>query len=109
MTPTDHSDYAERAHAKMLTENLLAASQLWRNAVIACSDQETKARCRASADECDDAVAVDAELEALAQKTLGIPTLAERGLDRLDFHEIGVSGLRSLLRRAYLAGRESRG
>lgn len=64
---------------------------------------------KASADECNDAITIDAELEALTQKTLRIPALVELGLDRLDFHEIVVSGLRSLLRRAYLAGLESQG
>lgn len=48
---------------------------------------------------------VDAALEQIAREELGIETLAERGSDRLDFHDIGVAGLRAALWRAYEMGR----
>lgn len=50
---------------------------------------------------------VAAALERIAREELGIETLAERGRDRLDFHDLGVVGLRAALRRAYEMGRQS--
>ena len=48
---------------------------------------------------------VVAALEQIAREELGIDTLAERGRDRLDFHDVGVAGLRRALERAYELGR----
>lgn len=42
-----------------------------------------------------------AALTQIAREELGIETLVERGRDRLDFHEVGVAGLRRALERAY--------
>ena len=44
-------------------------------------------------------------LAQIARKELGIETLEVRGRDRLDFHEVGVAGLRRALERAYGLGR----
>lgn len=52
-------------------------------------------------------VPVAAALEQIAREELGIETLAERRSDRLDFHDVGVAGLRRALRRAYEMGREA--
>ena len=48
------------------------------------------------------------ELAAIAKTELRVPTLETRGSDGLDFHDIGVAGLRAALVRAYRLGRESR-
>ncbi len=48
--------------------------------------------------------ALDALLETIAREELAIPTLATRGRDALDFHDIGVVSLKRALRRAYVAG-----
>lgn len=42
--------------------------------------------------------------EQIAREHLGIPTLAPRGLDRLDFHDLGVRALQAALDAAYAAG-----
>lgn len=49
----------------------------------------------------------DDALTAIASETLGVPTLATRNSDALDFHEVGVAGLRDALARAYEAGRRA--
>ena len=48
--------------------------------------------------------ALDALLETIASEELAIPTLATRGRDALDFHDVGVVSLKRALRRAYVAG-----
>lgn len=48
--------------------------------------------------------ALDALLETIAREELAIPTLAARGRDALDFHDVGVASLKRALRRAYAAG-----
>lgn len=45
-------------------------------------------------------------LEKIANDHLSIETLKERGLDRLDFHEVSVCGLKDALEAAYEAGRK---
>ena len=40
----------------------------------------------------------------IAREELGIETLAVRGLDSLDFHDVYVSALRKALDRAFQAG-----
>lgn len=54
-------------------------------------DQELKAR-------------LDELIEGIAKKCLGIPTLKPRGRDRLDFHDVGVVGLKKALVQAFEAG-----
>ncbi len=44
--------------------------------------------------------------EKIAKDHLSIETLKERGLDRLDFHEVSVCGLKDALEAAYEAGRK---
>ncbi|MCB1280696.1 MAG: hypothetical protein KDB18_04170 [Salinibacterium sp.] len=46
-------------------------------------------------------------LEQIAREHLGIDTLETRNRDALDFHEVGVAGLRDALAAAYEAGRLS--
>ena len=48
-------------------------------------------------------------LTQIAQKHCFVETLEVRGSDSLDFHDIGVAGLKAALEEAYEAGRrESR-
>ena len=49
----------------------------------------------------------DEAIERIAKNVLKIPTLASRGSDRLDFHDVGVKNIKLALRTAYEAGRES--
>lgn len=48
----------------------------------------------------------DRTLEAIARRWLGVLTLATRGSDDLDFHDVSASALRKALRQAYAAGYE---
>lgn len=48
--------------------------------------------------------ALGALLETIAREELAIPTLATRGRDALDFHDVGVVSLKRALRRSYVAG-----
>lgn len=50
---------------------------------------------------------VFATLEGIARRRLGIATLQTRNNDRLDFHDVGVSGLSNALFEAYLLGVQS--
>lgn len=47
---------------------------------------------------------LDTLLATIAREVLNIPTLAIRGRDALDFHDVGVVSLKRALRRAYAAG-----
>ncbi|MFA6049620.1 MAG: hypothetical protein WC761_00215 [Candidatus Paceibacterota bacterium] len=47
----------------------------------------------------------DPAVEAIAEAFLEIQTLAVRNRDSLDFHEVGVTALRSALLAAYELGR----
>ncbi len=42
--------------------------------------------------------------ERIAQECLGVPTLRARGRDALDFYEVPVWGLATMMSRAYDAG-----
>lgn len=44
-------------------------------------------------------------LEDIARRHCGVDTLTVRGGDRLDFHDVGVVGLRDALAEAFKAGR----
>ena len=48
--------------------------------------------------------APDTLFETIAREVLNIPTLATRGRDALDFHDVGVVSLKRALTRAYAAG-----
>ncbi len=50
---------------------------------------------------------LDTLLETIARDVLNIPTLATRGRDALDFHDVGVVSLKRALARAYAAGCEA--
>lgn len=47
-------------------------------------------------------------LEEIAKQDLGIETLAIRGRDSLDFHDLHVASVKRALAAAYEAGRNSR-
>ncbi len=49
-------------------------------------------------------IASDSLFETIAREVLNIPTLATRGRDALDFHDVGVVSLKRALKRAYVAG-----
>lgn len=53
------------------------------------------------------AAAHQALLESIARTFLLVETLAERGSDRLDFHEVNVTGIQRALQAAFDAGRRS--
>lgn len=55
----------------------------------------------------DDTAAIDAHLAEIAKRLLRVPTLASRGVDALDFHELSVGQIQLALRAAYEAGRRS--
>ncbi len=57
---------------------------------------------------CQHEVAIDAELDSIAQRVLNIPTLESRKMDSLDFHEVSVWQLLAALRLAHRAGRKDR-
>jgi hypothetical protein len=46
-------------------------------------------------------------LEAIAQEHLNIRTLATRGSEHLDFHEVSVWNLKDALQKAYFAGKRA--
>ncbi len=46
----------------------------------------------------------DQLFEHIAQECLGVPTLRARGRDALDFHEVAVWDLITMMARAYDAG-----
>ncbi|TAJ93311.1 MAG: hypothetical protein EPO31_03655 [Gammaproteobacteria bacterium] len=50
---------------------------------------------------------LDQQLQQIALDHLFIETLETRHSDRLDFHEVSVSGIKSALLAAYEAGRQA--
>lgn len=46
----------------------------------------------------------DEQIKLIAKKYLGVETLKQRGLDRLDFHDLAVWNIKAALDAAYLAG-----
>ena len=47
------------------------------------------------------------DLEKIALKYLGIPTLEPRGSDSLDFHDCGVASIKEALEKAYELGQKN--
>jgi len=47
---------------------------------------------------------IDTVIEDIARANLGVPTLAMRNSDSLDFHDVAVWQLRAALEAAYRAG-----
>jgi hypothetical protein len=45
---------------------------------------------------------------AIAAEEMNVPTLAERKMDSLDFHNVGVWNIKAALEAAYMAGRNSK-
>ncbi len=50
---------------------------------------------------------LEAELLAIAKQHFHIETLETRNMDRLDFHEVAVWGIRDALMAAYKLGQQS--
>jgi len=50
---------------------------------------------------------IDNILTLIAQQHLGIETLETRNSDSLDFHDVGVAGLKNALYAAFVLGREA--
>lgn len=102
-----HLDYAEEAESAERGEAWPQAAALWRKAVEACDDAERRGAYETAVARCESEIAVDEQLAGIARRALGVPTLEPRGLDRLDFHEVGVEALQQALRLAYRAGRDA--
>src|SRR5687767_13129646 len=91
--PLDHDDYAREAESAEHVGAWPQAAALWRMAAERTEDP-TKCECfQICAERCDGEVAVDELLAGIARRVLGVPTLAERKSDRLDFHEVSAWGL----------------
>ncbi len=108
-----HLDYAAEAESAERGTAWPQAAALWRRAAE-CFPKHPCARVAADRDqylanaaECDRRVAVDAELETIAKRHLGIPTLVERKSDALDFHEVAAWTLRHAMWAAYEAGQQA--
>jgi hypothetical protein len=52
---------------------------------------------------------IDQLFAAIAREHLGIETLETRNRDSLDFHDVGVAGVKDALRAAYRAGQRAAG
>ncbi|MBN1911824.1 MAG: hypothetical protein JW818_18935 [Pirellulales bacterium] len=113
-TPThNHLDYAEEAESAERGEAWPQAAALWRKAANALRETaahteatfDLHAKYQAAAEECDRKERVHQLIERIASNVLHIPTLAERKLDSLDFHEVGVWQIKKALAVAYEAGR----
>ncbi len=50
---------------------------------------------------------MEATIQDIAKRILGIATLSERKSDRLDFHELAVWQIEAALKAAYEAGKAS--
>ena len=107
---TTDLDYACEAESAERAEAWPQAAALWRRAA-ACFPEHPCARAAADRDQylanaaaCDRRTEVDAVLTQIAERVLRIPTLQTRGLDELDFHELGVSSIRKALWQAYEVG-----
>ena len=84
-----------------------AAEDLRANAPQNAETFDLHAKYQTAAAECDRRVSVDAELEKIVKRHLGIPTLAERKSDELDFHNVAAWTLRHALWAAYEAGQQA--
>jgi hypothetical protein len=104
---TSHFEYADEAESAERGNAWPQALALWKRA-IATSEGQTPAAYHAGVARCEDQIAVDADLASIARRVLGIPTLATRNSDDLDFHEIAVWSLQEALRLAHAAGRKAR-
>jgi hypothetical protein len=101
---TDQVDMLQLARDEMANRGLgqnaewigfPAAAKLWQAPAVSTAEGP------------DDAT-LDAGMEVLALVHLGIPTLKERNMDALDFHEVGVLQLKDALRAAFELGRTSK-
>ena len=105
LTAADWMDEAESAERAEAWPKALA---LWTNAASMCEGEQQQ-RCHAGIARCEHEVAVDAELESIARRTLNIQTLATRKMDSLDFHEVAVWQVLAALRLAHRTGRKDSG
>ena len=105
--PLECDDYAREAEAAERARTWPQAAALWRMAAERATEPANRECFRICAERCDGEVAVDELLAGIARRVLGVPTLAERKSDRLDFHEVSVWALKDALRLAYRAGKEA--
>lgn len=49
----------------------------------------------------------NATIDQIARRHLGIETLAVRNSDSLDFHDLGVAGVKAALQAAFAAGQQA--
>ncbi len=105
LTASDWMDEAESAERAEAWPQALA---LWTNAATMCEGGQQE-RCHVGIARCEHEVAVDAELASVARRIFNIPTLANRGSDGLDFHEVAVWQLLAALRLAHRMGAQKRG
>jgi hypothetical protein len=102
---TDQVDMVQLARDEMANRGLGQNAE-WIGFPAAAKLWQTPAAAPAT-DGPDDAT-MDAGMEVLAQVHLGIPTLKERNMDALDFHEVGVLQLKDALRAAFELGKVAR-
>ncbi len=104
-TQPNHLDYAEEAESAQRAEAWPQAAALWLLASETCSDVDQARQYVRQAEACNQRQATHAKLEEIARSVLRIPTLRQRGSDRLDFHDLSVGQIKSALRAAVEAGR----
>lgn len=102
-----HEDYADEGESAMRASAWPQAAALYRKAAATCDDASKAEAYTAHAKQCDHEIEVDAALAAIAKRVLRIPTLVERHVDDLDFHEVSAWRLQDALREAYKAGRDA--
>ena len=102
-----YEDYADEAESAVRASAWPQAAALFRRAAETCSDPAKAKAYTIHAKRCDLEIEVDAALAAIAKRVLRIPTLVERHVDDLDFHEVSAWRLQDALREAYKAGRDA--
>ena len=102
-----HEDYADEGESAMRASAWPQAAALYRRAASKCDDAGKAEAYTAHAKKCDHEIEADGMLAAIAKRLLRIPTLVERNVDDLDFHEVSAWAVKDALRLAYQAGREA--
>lgn len=103
-----HVDYAEMADSAERGKEWSQAAELWQKASDAADGLDERHDYYEHREECLRRIAIDGQLDAIAQKFLRIETLEERKADHLDFHEVAAWTLRDALRAAYEAGYDAK-
>ncbi|MEX0704117.1 MAG: hypothetical protein WD069_18595 [Planctomycetales bacterium] len=102
-----HLDWGLEAEWSERAELWPKAAEAWRKAAAACDEPGRRAEYETNAARCEAEIALDEWLASIARDVLHVPTLEPRGLDRLDFHDIGVWQIRAALRAAYKEGQSA--